>query len=657
MQPCGCFFIAMPWSEFQSWMKSAPSFLGRLIKRGTIPAQPLTITLAGIVGIVAGYASTLFSMLINWIEDVSIRPFMNLADNYWWLGMLGLALCPMIGLVIVSWLTRKYTPEAMGHGVPEVVKAIARKDGVIRPQIAIMKLLASGLCIGTGGSVGREGPIVQIGSAFGSAAGQLFQLSARNMRVLSAAGAAAGISATFHAPIAGVIFASEIILGNFAVESLSAIVIAAVLANVVQQNQGEHGFDPEFPHIEHTFDGAWHELPSYIFLGLVCGLMAVSFTKLLYWTEDQMELRIRRHWLRAVVCGLIVGVVGTTFYALHPSTPKLSKAEATEQQKRPAVPVLYGTGYMAINHTLHLENAGKLTDLSTDNHEKHDVNVRLTRMEMLEHLWWLIPLVAIKPLLTSITLAGGGSGGIFAPSLFIGASTGAAIGLTLNLFAPGWCDHPGAYALVGMGAVVAGTTHGTLSAIVVVYELTDDYRIILPIMAAAGISSLVARWVDPESIYDKKLSRRGESIARSHDLHRIEGISVREVMIRKFPTVKQSDNLMQIIQIARANPHIESLPVMKEDGSLLGIIRPEDLHRVLDTDVSPYLVNADDIAMVSPIAVSPDENLLEALRDFGTRDVDTLPVEINPGGKRVLIGLLIRADVMARYREELLEKA
>jgi len=640
-------------------MKASQAFISRHVKRGTIPAQPLTITLAGIVGIVAGYASTLFSMLIGWVEDISIRPCMGLTENYYWLGLIGLALSPMVGLVIVSWLTRKYTPEAMGHGVPEVVKAIARKDGVIRPQIALMKLLASGLCIGTGGSVGREGPIVQIGSAFGSATGQLFQLSARNMRVLSAAGAAAGISATFHAPIAGVIFASEIILGNFAVESLSAIVIAAVLANVVQQNQGDHGFTPEFPHIEHTFDGAWHELPSYIFLGLVCGLMAVFFTKLLYWTEDKMELLIRRHWLRAVVCGLIVGIVGTTFYAFYPVTPGQSKTETADQVHRPAIPVLYGTGYTAINHTLHLENAGKLSDLSSTDHdgETHAQNVRMSRQDMFQHLWWLIPLVMVKPFLTSITLSGGGSGGIFAPSLFIGASTGAAIGLTLNLFAPGWCDHPGAYALVGMGAVVAGTTHGTLSAIVVVYELTDDYRIILPIMAAAGIASLVARWVDPESIYEKKLSRRGESIARSHDLHRIEGVSVREVMIRKFPTVKRSDNLMQIIQIARANPHIESLPVMREDGSLLGIIRPEDLHRVLDTDISPYLVNADDIAMVSPIAVSPDENLLEALRDFGTRDVDTLPVEINSAGKRVLIGLLIRADVMARYREELLDKA
>ncbi|PQO32767.1 chloride channel protein [Bremerella cremea] len=646
----------MGWSRVRGWMSPVQDWLALNLKRGTIPAQPLTIFLAGLVGVLAGYSSIFLSIMIHTIENWTLRPCMEFARHNSWgiLGLVGLIVVPVVGLMIVSWYTRTYYPEAVGHGVPEVVKAIARKDGVIRPPVAIVKLLASGLCIGTGSSIGREGPVVQIGAAFGSSAGQIFQLSARNMKVLAAAGAAAGISATFHAPIAGVIFASEIILGNFAVESLSAIVIAAVLANVVQQNQGDHGFAPEFPHIEHNFDGAYHELPSYIVLGLICGLMAVGFTKLLYWFEDQSEYYIPKHWVRSIACGLLLGLIGTGYYVMYPQAPEQSAAAQQDVERSHPIPVLYGTGYAAISHTLHLENAQKLTDTAEGEQDTRDENIRLTRDGMWKHLIWLLPLVIVKPFLTSACLAGGGSGGIFAPSLFIGATTGAVIGLVLNLIVPEWCDHPGAYALVGMGAVVAGTTHGTLSAIVVVYELTDDYRIILPIMAAAGIAGLVARWVDPESIYEKKLSRRGESIARSHDLHHIENVAVREVMIRKFPTVKYTDNLMQIIKIARENPHIESLPVMNEDGSLHGIIRPEDLHRVLDTDISPYLVNAHDIAMVSPIAVSPDENLLEALRDFGSRDVDTLPVEIATGGKRVLIGLLVRADVMARYREELL---
>jgi CIC family chloride channel protein len=275
---------------------------------------------------------------------------------------------------------------------------------------------------------------------------------------------------------------------------------------------------------------------------------------------------------------------------------------------------------------------------------------------MLTELWWLLPLALLKPLMTSLSLGGGGSGGIFAPSLFLGATVGASFGLVCNLLLPGWSANPGVYAIVGMGAVVAGTTQGVLSAILIVYEMTGDYRIILPIMAAAGVSSVVAQFIDPESIYHKKLSRRGETVARGHEMHRMEHVMVRDVMVREFPTVKHTDTVTEIIKVAREHSHIESLPVMDDDGKLIGIIRPEDLHRVLDSDMPPQLVNAEDIALASPLTVSPDENLLEALRDFGTRDIETLPVELVRGGRRRLVGLLMRSDVMQRYREELLRR-
>jgi CIC family chloride channel protein len=184
--------------------------------------------------------------------------------------------------------------------------------------------------------------------------------------------------------------------------------------------------------------------------------------------------------------------------------------------------------------------------------------------------------------------------------------------------------------------------------------MTGDYRIILPIMIAAGLSGVVARLIDPESIYEKKLARRGESIAKAHHAHRLEHVMVRDVMVCYFPIVRNTDNLTQIIKTARANSHIESLPVMDKDDRLVGIIRPVDLHRVLDTDIPSELVNADDIALTSPISLDPGENLLEALRDFGVSDVETLPVLEGSGESRRLIGLLLRADAMRRYREEML---
>jgi len=617
----------------------------------SLSAEPITLLLAALVGVLAGYGAVLFNVLIHWTKAVTLDPPLQGTVNHRYLWLV-VGLMPALGLLFVAWFTRRFAPEAQGHGVPEVIAAVGRHEGVIRPRISLAKILASGICIGTGGSVGREGPIVQIGSSLGSSAGQWFGLEPASVKALVAAGAAAGISATFNAPLAGVVFASEIILGNFAVKSLTPIVIASVLANVVQLHVGEHGMSVAFPQVNYAFLGAWEQLPSYIVLGLCCGLAAVGFTRLLYLAEDLGQHWLPQWWLRALVCGGLLGVMGVAFQ----SPAQVLSPESDARRSVPSPP-LFGVGYEVVDHALHLENVAK-PHVSDSKPKTGEVNkiVRLDRDAMLAQLWWLLPLLVLKPLATSITLSGGGSGGIFAPSLFIGASLGASFGLACNLLVPDFSANPGVYAIVGMGAVVAGTTHGVLSAILIVYELTGDYRIILPIMVAAGLASVVASRIDVESIYVKKLSRRGETSARGHDLHRLEHIMVREVMVRQFPTVRHTDDVTEIVRVARANSHIESLPVMNADDQLLGIIRAEDLHRMLDSDVSPMLVNAEDIALRSSLAVAPTDNLLEALRDFGSRDVESLPVEDDVDGSRRLVGLLLRADVMRRYRQELLRK-
>ncbi len=639
---------------------SLPDLFQRLMtrwERTAIPSGTLMIFLAGGVGILAGFGAAAFTWLIHNASALTVENVLTAAgQNGPWI--LALMLVPALGLLLVSWITRTFAPEAQGHGVPEVITAVARHDGIIRPHVALVKILASGLCIGTGGSIGREGPIVQIGSALGSTAGQWFKLSPRNVKVLVAAGAAAGISATFHAPLAGVMFASEIILGSFAVESLTPIVIASVLADVVQQHIGEHRFEPAFLELNYNFAGAWQQLPSYLTLGLLAGLAAAGFIKLLYRVEDLSLKWIPQWWKRALVLGLVIGLAGV----LYPMNPPVVSTSA--QQEIGQLPPLMGVGYNVVDHALHLdvmqERPPSLAE-TTRNFigkftKQETTKTVLVSGKMLWHeLWWLLPLIFLKPLLTSLTLAGGGSGGVFAPSLYLGATLGACVGLLANLFFPEYSNAPGVYAIVGMGAVVAGTTHGVLSAILIVYEMTSNYQVILPIMVAAGVASLISRSIEPESIYYKKLSRRGGSIARGHDLHRLDHIMVRDVMIRTFPSLNYTDNVHEIIRVARANPHIESLPVMK-DNKLLGIIRPSDLHRVLDSDISPHLVNAEDITMRSPISVSPQENLIEALRDFGSHDVETLPVEVGVGPERNLVGLLLRSDVMKRYRQEILAK-
>ncbi|MEM9185288.1 MAG: chloride channel protein [Planctomycetota bacterium] len=653
--------------------------LTSITERGALPGGTLTIILAGLVGLLAGFGAVLFGLVIELITESSFGAASDLRqENRWW--NLGLLASPAAGLLLVSWFTRRFAPEAQGAGVPEVITAVARHDGVIRPRVAIVKTLASGVTIGSGGSVGREGPIVQIGSALGSAAGQFFKLSAKNIKVLVAAGAAAGISATFNAPLAGVIFAGEIILGSFAVESLTSIVLASVIADVVQQRFGEHRFDPAFRQLDaYDFGGSWTQLPSYLLLGLIAGLAAAAFVKLVYGTEDLVDAYLPTWWKRALVVGLLVGGFGV----LYPVAPSGVSMETQDLVRRvhATPPPLMGVGYGVVDHALHLKRAPQpdevaaacatqsidvagLSDRAADGlrdfakrvrgDDEQDKTVWVERDQTLSHLVWLVPLIFLKPLLTSLTLAGGGSGGVFAPSLFLGATLGAAFGLVMNLMLPDYSHSPGVYAIVGMGAVVAGTTQGVLSAILIVYEMTGNYQVILPIMAAAGLASLVARVIDPESIYYKKLSRRGERIARGHDLHNLDHVMVRDVMIRHFPSLAPGDNAMDIVRLAREHPDIESLPVLKVDGKLLGIIRAEDLHRVLDSDISPTLVNAEDIALKTQLSVHPSQNLIEAMRDFGARDVETLPVEVGNGENRRLVGLLLRADVIKRYRQEML---
>ncbi len=669
-----CFFVRLPPKNMfpdrlSTLFQTSRDWVMDRLRLQTVPAVPVTIALAGVVGVLGGYGAVLFTFLIEFITRWTIAPIVDRGmepGQGMWFG--ALCIVPALGLLAVSWFTRRFAPEAQGHGVPEVITAMARHDGVIRGRVSFVKILASGVCIGTGGSIGREGPIIQIGSALGSTAGQWFGLSPRYIKVLVAAGAAAGISATFNAPLAGVMFACEIILGSFAVESLAPIVVASVLASVVQAHAtgipshgGEPSLTPAFPEVYHTYHGAWSELPSYFVLGLLAGLAAVGFTKLLYGVEDFAGRWLPSWWARALVFGSLVGIAGMAYPMFAPISSLSAQKEIDEKQW--PVPPLMGVGYGVVGHALHLETASNEPSEPTgaNGHRPTDVGheklVHLTTpAEMIAEFWWLLPLAFLKPLLTSLTLGGGGSGGIFAPSLFLGATLGAAFGLVCNMLVPGASANPGVYAIVGMGAVVAGTTHGTLSAILIVYEMTNDYTIILPIMVAAGLAGVVARFIDPESIYLKKLSRRGESVARGHDMHHLEHIMVRNVMIRKFPTARQTDNVTEIIRLARAHPDVESLPVMNEEGELVGIIRPVDLHRVIDSDLLPHMLNADDIAWTSPRTVAADATLLEALRDFGAADVETLPVVSGRGKSQRLVGMLQRSDVMRRYRRELLRR-
>ncbi len=375
-------------------------------------------------------------------------------------------LVPVVGAIGVTWLVQTFAPEARGHGVPEVMDAIYYNKSIIRPVVAVIKSLASALSIGSGGSVGREGPIIQIGSAFGSSVGQWLRLPAWQRTTLIAAGAGAGIAATFNTPIGGVLFAAELLLHEISVWTLVPVVIATASASYV----GRYFFGPNpafaIPELRLDYFHLTHPLllVAYVGLGLLIGLVSVVYIRSIYGFEDFFEARIRNPYLRHMSGMLLLGIL---MYVLLRQTGAYQ---------------IEGVGYATIQQVL----SGTLTSF-----------------------WLLLLLFALKLFATSLTLGSGASGGVFSPALFLGATLGAAYGILLQHIFPSLTISPAAFAVVGMAGIVGGTTGAAITAIVMIFEMTLDYGVIVPMTITVAIAYGVRKMISNESIYTLKLTRRG----------------------------------------------------------------------------------------------------------------------------------------------------
>ena len=544
------------------------------------------IVLAVLIGLGGGLGAVAFRWLIDTFRHLFLeRGAAFLGHPYL------LPLIPAVGGLLVGFIVLRWAREAQGHGVPEVMAAVATEGGRIRPRVAIVKSLASALCIGSGGSVGREGPIVQIGSALGSSVGQLFGLGDRRVKVLVGCGAAAGISATFNAPIAGVIFAL-VILGDFAIAAFSPIIISSVVATALARSV--MGDEAAFL-VPHYQISSPYELGYYAVLGVLGGVVAVGFTRILYKMEDGFDRLPITDYAKPVIGGFLVGAIGI-FY-----------------------PQVFGVGYDAITDAVH-NNTG---------------------------LSLILVLFFAKFLATSLTLGSGGSGGVFAPSLFLGAMLGGVFGNAAQALTPGIVLTPGAYALVGMAALVAGTTHAPLTAMLILFELTDDYKIILPLMLATTVSTLIARWVASESIYTLKLSRRGLHIAEGIDLSILESMRVIDILSTNFRSVRLGTQLGEITRSLQQSDQTD-FPVVDGDSVLRGVVTFQDIRSVMMRDELYSVIIAIDIMRTDVPAIRADATLLEALNVFAQSDIHHLPVTDDSSHER-LVGILTRSDLMEHY--------
>ncbi|MEE8471319.1 MAG: chloride channel protein, partial [Dehalococcoidia bacterium] len=520
--------------------------------------------LAALVGVVAGLGAVAFRELIDAFHSLF---FDGGAQAFGFLGRYYVILIPAIGGLLVGLLVHFFAREAKGHGVPEVMAAVAARGGRIRARVSIVKTLASSICIGSGGSVGREGPIVQIGSSLGSAIGQRLRLPDEWMRTLVACGAAGGISATFNAPIAGVFFALEVILGKFITRSFGFVVVSSVVADVVA-----HAFlgdTQSFIVPAYELVSAW-ELPLYVGLGVAAAVVSVVFIYVLYKSEDIFDAWRFPEYLKPVLGGIIIGVIG--LYSLD----------------------LLGVGYEAVERAL----LGNIA-LST-----------------------LLVMGALKIMATSITIGSGGSGGIFAPSLLMGAMFGGAFGEMAHRFFPTITAPTGAYALVGMAAVFAGAARAPITSIIILFEMTRDYDIMLPLMLAVVISTAVSRGLRAEGIYTTKVLRAGIDLRRYEEVDLMRSIAVGEAMTQNFPTVSPKMPVNKLVtKLTRTGHH--GFPVVDEDGRLFGVVTLADVEAALtDSDVE---LKVEDIATRSPIVAYPDQSLYEVMLRLGAKDVGRIP--------------------------------
>lgn len=554
--------------------------------RFTIAQSAFMLGAATIVGLGGGFGAVVFRLMIAGAGRIAALLGALLVHPF---GVVSIVAVLAVGGILAAFITTRFAPEAKGHGVPEVMEAVALRGGVMRPRVIAIKSLASAASIGFGGSCGREGPIVQIGSAIGSLLGQVVRAPAPIVRTLVACGAAAGISATFNAPIGGVFFASEVILGEFAPRSFAAIVVSSVIAAVI--GRAFLGNHPSFNASAFALVSPW-ELVLYAILGLIAAAWAAGFVKLLYAVEDAFERFGIPPWTKGAIGFALVGIIGIWF------------------------PQVFGVGYDRIQQVFY------------------------------EHVpaGHAFALAVLKPLATSLTLGSGGSGGVFAPSLFTGAFLGDGFGSIAHALFPTWTGPAAAYGLVAMAAVFAAAAEAPITAIMIVFEMSSDYTIILPLMVAVVIATLLGRQLTGATVYEQKLLRRGIDWARARRPRFFTRVSASSVR-RDPPLIARVDQSIASLAADVAGSHELALPAC-QGSHFVGVVTAADIAAAIACGNGNAPVHTIVDATVQHL--NADDTLERAATLMADVETPLLPVVSDDGS--TLLGIVTRRDLLNAYR-------
>ena len=561
------------------------------------------IIIAAFIGLMSGVAIIVFRESVDLIhEQVFVRLYEVLRiDEGGWRAML-LPLLPMIGMILLIPLSLAFPGKVNGYSFPNFLRRVNLENGVIRGRNILIKIVSTALTIGTGNSAGVEGPIAVIGGCLGSLIGQKTRVSGKRMKVYIAAGCAGGIAGIFNAPLAGLFFAAEIVLlGTYEISSFSALVIASALSTVV--SRAWFGAIPAFPIPNYHMVNPFVEMPLYALMALLVGLLAVLHIRFFYYARDMFEKLPMHPQLKPIFGALLVGCMGIAF------------------------PQVMGDGYEYIEKAL----AG------------HTVATVM------------LALIFVKSIATAITLGSGGAGGVFAPALFIGAVCGGAFGSVVHYLLPEYTASAGAYATIGIGAFLAASTHAPMTAIFLLFEMTGNYVIIIPVMLVSILSTVTASRFYHDSIDTVDFSREGINIHEGREVAIMKSIKVGKAITEDVDFISENANINKLLELFRDAKDSFYFPVINYKGLMVGVVSMQDVKNILHDEEQRvcYMVGA--ICTRDVIMLTPEKNLYDAMQLFDIKGIDEIPV-VESLEEPWVLGMLKRPDVIAAYNHEILKR-
>ncbi|HRK30114.1 MAG TPA: chloride channel protein [Tepidisphaeraceae bacterium] len=623
-----------------SWVAAAATrgrvLITRLLAAVGFRDDAFLLVVAAMVGILTAGAAVGFHELIMWIVHLLYRTLDP--QTLYGTGLALIVVWPALGGLVVGFLNVYVIRQSGGHGVPDVIESVAKSSGFLRPRVAIEKMVTAAVTIGSGGSVGAEGPIVQIGAALASGIGQLFRLARSQMTLIVGCGTAAGISAIFNSPMGGVLFTLEVILLDFSLRTFIPVVVASVIANVAtraifSEMMSRAETTSIFSMTRTDFMITWNQVPSFVLVGLGCGIVAATLTLLML----RMDARFRRlrmpTMLKPMLGGALLGLIGLAFIVVF-GWFVTERAKPISADWYP-MPAFFGDGYGFIQMMLG---------------EAFYQNPTYSPTVLLSMLAFLI---VAKLVGTCLTLASGGSGGVIAPALFLGATTGGFIGVALREL--GWVGdvQPAVFALVGMGAALGATVHAPLAAILILIDITGNYRMMLPAMLATVVATAIARRIYPDSIYTAALRERGLRLTSGSDAILLRRMLVEQVHLEPAVAVQASDTLQHLLEL-KAKMGSSNFVVLDRGGFYSGMVAEEDVYTALVQREAVPLLLAGELMRPDVPLLRNSDSLARVLEVFSRYDVDYLPVSLEQSPGKV-IGLISRAGLMRTYQMELVD--